>query len=81
MPTLEVGFGCDAAELFKRSKMTPGEDEIKIPLSSTKSALIISAKSQETADKSNALQKWIKEKQSKCNFEIIGGIVIEKYPN
>ncbi|KLL03231.1 MAG: Type III restriction enzyme, res subunit family [Mycoplasmataceae bacterium RV_VA103A] len=41
----------------------------------------ITAKSQETADKSNALQKWIKEKQQKYNFEIIGGIVIEKYPN
>ncbi len=41
----------------------------------------ITAKSQETADKSDALQNWIKEKQTRYNFEIIGGIVIEKYPN
>lgn len=41
----------------------------------------ITAKSQETADKSKALQDWIKKNQSKYNFEIIGGIVIEKYPN
>jgi hypothetical protein len=41
----------------------------------------ITAKSYETADKINALQKWIKEKQPKYSFEIIGGIVIEKYPN
>jgi len=41
----------------------------------------ITAKSKETADKNNALQKWIKKNQSKYNFEIIGGIVIEKYPN
>ncbi|RHZ36526.1 DEAD/DEAH box helicase [endosymbiont GvMRE of Glomus versiforme] len=51
----------------------------KVYLLDTKSG--ITAKSQETADKSNALQNWIKEKQSKYNFEIIGGIVIEKYPN
>ncbi|OHE15935.1 MAG: restriction endonuclease subunit R [Sulfurimonas sp. RIFOXYB2_FULL_37_5] len=41
----------------------------------------ITAKSKETADKSNALQKWIKKNQSKYDFEIIGGIVIEKYPS
>ncbi|KLL03089.1 MAG: type III restriction endonuclease subunit R [Mycoplasmataceae bacterium CE_OT135] len=41
----------------------------------------ITAKSQETADKSNALQKWIKEKQPKYSFKIVGGIVVEKYPN
>ena len=41
----------------------------------------ITAKSKETADKSNALQKWIKKNQLKYDFEIIGGIVIEKYPN
>ncbi|MCE8168116.1 MAG: DEAD/DEAH box helicase family protein [Candidatus Moeniiplasma glomeromycotorum] len=51
----------------------------KVYLLDTKSG--ITAKSQETTDKSNALQKWIKEKQPKYNFEIIGGIVIEKYPN
>lgn len=39
------------------------------------------AKSQETADKGKALQDWIKKNQSKYSFEIIGGIVIEKYPN
>ena len=41
----------------------------------------ITAKSQETADKSKALQDWIKKNQSRYSFEIIGGIVIEKYPN
>jgi len=41
----------------------------------------ITAKSQETADKNKALQKWIKKNQSKYSFEIIGGIVIEKYPS
>ncbi|MFH1402447.1 MAG: DEAD/DEAH box helicase family protein [Patescibacteria group bacterium] len=41
----------------------------------------ITAKSQETADKSKALQDWIKKNQLKYNFEITGGIVIEKYPN
>lgn len=41
----------------------------------------ITAKSQETADKSKALQKWIKNNKSKYKFEIIGGIVIEKYPD
>lgn len=41
----------------------------------------ITAKSKETADKNNALQKWIKKNQSKYDFEIIGGIVIEKYPS
>lgn len=51
----------------------------KIYLLDSKSG--ITAKSSETADKSNSLQNWIKEKQQKYNFEIIGGIVIEKYPN
>lgn len=41
----------------------------------------ITAKSQETADKNKALQKWIKKNQSKYDFKIDGGIVIEKYPN
>ena len=41
----------------------------------------MTAKSQETADKNKALQEWIKSKKSKYSFEIIGGIVIEKYPN
>ncbi len=41
----------------------------------------ITAKSQETADKNKALQNWIKKNQSRYSFEIIGGIVIEKYPN
>lgn len=41
----------------------------------------ITAKSQETADKNNALQKWIKKNQSKYDFEIDGGIVIEEYPS
>jgi type III restriction enzyme len=41
----------------------------------------ITAKSLETADKNKALQKWIKKNQSKYNFKIIGGIVIEKYPS
>lgn len=41
----------------------------------------ITAKSQETAAKNNALQKWIKRKHSKYNYTILGGIVINKYPN
>jgi len=41
----------------------------------------ITAKSQETADKNKALQKWIKKNQSIYDFEIDGGIVIEKYPD
>ena len=41
----------------------------------------ITAKSQETADKGRALQKWIKKNESKYKFEIVGGIVIEKYPD
>jgi len=40
----------------------------------------ITAKSQETADKNNALQEWIKVNKPKYKFEIAGGIVIEKYP-
>lgn len=39
------------------------------------------AKSQETADKNNALQKWIKENQSKYDFNLVGGIVIPQHPN
>lgn len=39
------------------------------------------AKSQNTKDKAEALQNWIKENQGKYPFEIIGGIVDEKYPN
>jgi len=39
------------------------------------------AKSTETKDKAEALQKWIKENQDKYELEIIGGIVISKYPN
>lgn len=41
----------------------------------------ITAKSQETADKNNALQEWIKENKIKYSFKLVGGIVIEKYPN
>ncbi len=41
----------------------------------------ITAKSQETADKNMALQKWIKKNSAKYDFELDGGIVIEKYPN
>ena len=41
----------------------------------------ITAKSQETADKNKSLQKWIKKNQSKYDFKIDGGIVIEKYPD
>lgn len=40
----------------------------------------ITAKSQETADKGKALQQWIKDNQSNYSFEIVGGIVVEKYP-
>jgi type III restriction enzyme len=39
------------------------------------------AKSQNTADKNKALQNWMKAKQKKYKFQIVGGIVIEKYPN
>lgn len=39
------------------------------------------AKSKETEDKSNALQKWIKENESKYSFKIIGGIIEYKHPN
>ena len=46
-----------------------------------KEANDITAKSQETTDKNKALQNWIKTKQKNYDFEIIGGIVIEKYPN
>ena len=41
----------------------------------------ITAKNRETADKNKALQKWIKKNQTKYGFEIVGGIVIEKYPS
>ncbi len=40
----------------------------------------ITAKSQETSDKSMALQRWLKHNKSKYKFEIKGGMVIEKYP-
>lgn len=39
------------------------------------------AKSQETADKNKALQKWIKDKKGTYDFEIIGGIMDFKHPN
>ncbi len=39
------------------------------------------ARSQNTADKNNAFQKWKKIKQKNYDFKIIGGIVIEEYPN
>lgn len=39
------------------------------------------AKSTETKDKAESLQKWILENQKDYNFEIIGGIVICEYPN
>ncbi len=39
------------------------------------------AKSIETKDKAEALQKWIKENQKNYNFEIIGGIVIFEHPS
>ena len=41
----------------------------------------ITAKSQETADKNKALQKWIKKNQSKYDLEIDGGIAIKEYPH
>lgn len=41
----------------------------------------ITAKSTETRDKSDALQKWLKKNRKKYDFEIDGGIVIEKYPH
>jgi len=41
----------------------------------------ITAKSQETSDKNKALQKWIEKNKTKHGFSIIGGIVIEKYPD
>lgn len=39
------------------------------------------AKSIETKDKAETLQKWIKKNQTKYNFEIIGGIVKKEHPN
>jgi type III restriction enzyme len=39
------------------------------------------AKSQETADKNKALQKWIKSQKDKYDFKITGGIVDFKHPN
>jgi type III restriction enzyme len=39
------------------------------------------AKSIETKDKAEALQKWIKEHQNNYDFEIFGGIVIFEHPN
>lgn len=38
------------------------------------------AKYQQTADKNNQLQKWIKESQLKYSFKILGGMIIKKYP-
>ncbi len=53
--------------------------EDKIYLIDTKSGN--TAKSQETADKNKALQKWIENKKDKYAFEIIGGIADFKHPN
>jgi len=53
--------------------------ENKIYLIDTKSGN--TAKSQETADKNKALQKWIKDKKDEYDFEIIGGIADFKHPN
>jgi len=53
--------------------------ENKIYLIDTKAGN--TAKSQETATKNKALQKWIKSKKDKYNFEIIGGIANYKHPN
>lgn len=53
--------------------------ENKIYLLDTKSGN--TAKSQETADKNKALQKWIKAKKETYDFEIIGGIIDFKHPN
>jgi len=39
------------------------------------------AKSQETADKNKALQRWIKSKKEVYEFNIIGGIVDYKHPS
>lgn len=39
------------------------------------------AKSQETAAKAKALQQWIAEHQKDYPCQIVGGIVIERYPN
>lgn len=39
------------------------------------------AKSTETKDKAEALQKWIKENREKYDFKIIGGIVIFEHPS
>ncbi len=39
------------------------------------------AKSIETKDKAQALQKWIKDNQEKYDFKIIGGIVIFQHPS
>jgi len=39
------------------------------------------AKSTETQNKAEALQKWIKENQKNYDFKIVGGIVIFEYPN
>jgi type III restriction enzyme len=41
----------------------------------------ITARTSETKDKAEALQKWIKNNQDKYNFNIIGGIVNWEYPN
>lgn len=41
----------------------------------------LTAKSKETADKAEALQKWIKDNKTKYEKNIVGGIVIPMYPN
>jgi type III restriction enzyme len=51
----------------------------KVYLIDTKSGN--TAKSQETADKNQALQRWIMAKEDKYDFEIIGGIADFKYPS
>lgn len=51
----------------------------KLYILDTKSGF--TAKSQETADKSNALQKWIEENKEKYSFDIKGGIVVKFYPD
>ena len=39
------------------------------------------AKSQETADKAKGLQAWIAAHQKDYPYQIVGGIVMERYPN
>jgi len=51
----------------------------KLLLLDTKAGFTLT--SQETADKNEALQLWIKANQNNYNFEIIGGIIKGEYPN